>query len=565
MIVQYKRPLHTLKFIWLFGFLFIVHACAPKPQVHVPPIEDKTIEQPDVQVTPQPEEPGVSLHDILTAEAEKFAASGNYQDALFVYNQAFSQADPEQQKGLIPLLEALLTQTPSFDIEQFLQISNLSIPKGLLQYWLAWNLVFEEDYETADLVLKDFFKVYQDHQYSDEARDLYKIVTQYLFKRDTIGCLLPLSGKYAIFGQQALAGIQLAIKVLSETHSTSFNLIIEDTQADPERAVEGVHRLYQKNVSAIIGPLLPVKEAGLQAEEYGIPMIALTQKQDFPESGDFLFSNFITPGMQVQTLGSYIFGELGIRKVAILYPDETYGRRYMNLFWDVVDEYNAHVVGVERYDGKKTDFTTALEKLTGKYYPLPEFLEPEEEIDLLEEGLQPPEPVKHARNKKAQEEPVEIQFEALFIPDSPSKIKLILPQLAFNDIRNVYLVGTNLWHHETLLKRDLRGYTRNAVIADGFFNKSTNPQTKVFSEQFTQLFDRDPKFIEAIAFDTASILLSTGLDETIASREELKDRLQGGQVYDGATGITLFDRNGQAHRRLFLVTIKKNQFVEINH
>jgi branched-chain amino acid transport system substrate-binding protein len=60
--------------------------------------------------------------------------------------------------------------------------------------------------------------------------------------------------------------------------------------------------------------------------------------------------------MQVRTLGAYLFQDLGIKKVAILYPDEKYGKKYMELFWDIVDEYEGQVVGVESYDGTKNRF-----------------------------------------------------------------------------------------------------------------------------------------------------------------------------------------------------------------
>jgi branched-chain amino acid transport system substrate-binding protein len=42
------------------------------------------------------------------------------------------------------------------------------------------------------------------------------------------------------------------------------------------------------------------------------------------------------PQMQVQSLVSFAVEELGARRFAVLYPDENYGRRYMNLFWDQV-------------------------------------------------------------------------------------------------------------------------------------------------------------------------------------------------------------------------------------
>ena len=54
--------------------------------------------------------------------------------------------------------------------------------------------------------------------------------------------------------------------------------------------------------------------------------------------------------MQVKTLVSYAVEKLGLNTFAILYPDENYGKTFMNLFWDEVIANGGKVVGVESYD-----------------------------------------------------------------------------------------------------------------------------------------------------------------------------------------------------------------------
>ncbi|MBU8848135.1 MAG: penicillin-binding protein activator [Desulfobacterales bacterium] len=538
-----------------------------------PPIEEYT----GYEVPPDPPEeeieddqPEISIIEILSIEAQKFSLQGNYQDALLVYNQALSQASEDEKPSLIFRIELVLMKTPTKIIEEFIDIKNLHIPRSLLLYWLGLNYALENNAVKSKEVLEIFLFQYPDHPYYSDAADLVDVIKKSLFNRDTIGCLLPLTGKYAVFGQRALSGIQLAIQELSKKYSREFKLIIKDTQANPDIAIEGVRQLYQKNVAGIIGPLLAVNQAGLEAEKLQIPIIALTQKSNFPLQGEYLFANFITPEMQVQTLGAYLFLKLGIKKVAILYPNEKYGKKYMELFWDIVDEYDGEVVGVEPYDGRKTDFTEPIQKLTGQFFPIPDFLKPEvidpennealyedQNIDLLQIAIE------SESRKEKEEEKIQIDFEALFIPDSPSKVNLILPQLAFNDARGMYLIGTNLWHHKSLLK-EAKGYNKHAIITDGFFDGSQNPATVRFAKKFESLFNAKPKFLEAISYDTASMLFLTAMDETIDSRQTLKDALQGRRIFEGVTGNTIFNKDGIARRELFLMTIKKGKFVEIN-
>jgi len=533
--------------------------CAKKPVKH-------PIEQPLV-IEEKKVEKDIPLISILMAEAEKFSAQGNNQDALFVYNQALSLSEPQDRQEILSGIEKVLAKTTPPVIEEFLQIKKLSIPHELLLYWLGLNHATQNNPLEAEKALSLFINTYPDHAYAEDARDLLVAMKSATFKKDTIGCLLPLSGKYQLFGQRALQGIQLAVQDLSKTHGREFHVIIKDTQSNPERAVLCVDELNQEKVMGILGPMLTTQTAGIRAENLGIPLIALTQKSEFPLQGDYLFSNFITPEMQVHSLASYVFVELGLKKVAILYPDERYGKRYMELFWDAVDEFNGEVVGVESYDGTKTDFATPIQKLTGEYYPIPDFLIPEtpKEEELENPGVLEEDKILQSNRGSATsiEETLEIDFQALFIPDSVSRVNLILPQLAFNDATGMVLLGTNLWHQETLLT-GAKGYNKNAVITDGYFGNSKNPITAGFEKDFTDLYETFPGFLEAIAYDTATILFTAALDEEVDSRENLKNALQGGRMFEGVTGNTMFDKTGKAQKELFLITVKKGKFMEIS-
>lgn len=551
--------------------IFLALGCQPK--VKVPPV-------PDIPVAPTEEPPQQArLIPILMDEAAKFAGRGNIQDALLVYNQALEKAagkgaaGQEDQQAVLAAMEAVLKLAPAGEIAEFSAIRNLTVPDSLLLYWLGVAHAREENHAAARAELETFIFTYPDDPRLTQARDLLESVRLAAFDRRTIGCLLPLSGKYSIYGERALKGIQLAVQDLSETHGVPFKVIVKDTRSDSDHAAQCVEELARDEVLGILGPLLAPDSAGQKAQALKVPLIALTQKQDFPFQGDYLFSNFITPEMQVQALGSYIFGTLGLKRVAILYPDERYGRRYMELFWDVVDAFDGEVVGVEAYDGKKTDFTKSLQKLTGAYYPLPEFLEPEPEEPgsiadggagaTLENGRQSWQGTLSARGSAvASDDRIEIDFQALFIPDGLSRVNLILPQLAFNDARGMVLLGTNLWHQKSLLTQ-AKGYNKNTVISDGYFGGSQNPATAEFDQKFRAVFQRPPGFLEAIAYDTASILFAAASEPEVDSREGIRDMLRGKLMFDGVTGQTLFDPSGSPRKELFLITVKRGKFMEI--
>ncbi len=574
------KPIVKTCFSWIHILCLICclgWGCAKKPIEKVEPVPEPLVQTKEIfpQETPESQKE-VDLVAVLCTQALEFAQNERFRDALLIYNQALAQADDQEMPVVISKIEKVLTRADAQLIRDLLDMENLIIPEPLLMYWLGVNLMAKGDHQGARTVLEAYTQKFPDHSYSRDARDLIQDINRLEIRKDTIGCLLPLSGKYGVFGQRALKGIQMAVRDFSKNRGLEVKVIVKDTGSDPEKAAQCVEELDREKVIGIAGPLLAVDMAGEKAQELGIPMIALTQKNDFPLQGQYLFSNFITPQMQVQALGEYAFRKLGITKVAILYPSERYGNTYKDLFWDVADEFGVDVVGVEAYKGTDTDFTLPIQKLTGEYFKVPdiikqkraleqqavlnEFLSDSDSIDLSGADSIGSQPVRGAISRK--EDEIKIDFGALFIPDSSSRLNLILPQLAFNDARGMVLLGTNLWHDKGLLK-GTKGYNRNAVITDGYFGGSTRPATIRFEEDFTRLFQESPGFLEAVSYDTAYILFNACQDETVNSRTALRQSLLNQASFNGVTGNTIFDQSGAARKELFLITVKRGRFAEI--
>src|SRR3989338_2628008 len=90
-----------------------------------------------------------------------------------------------------------------------------------------------------------------------------------------IGVILPLSGKYAAFGEQALKGILLAAGIFEtkrqdNIQAANVEIIIKDTRDDPIASAKAVEELtLNENVVGIIGPLLTITstDAAEKAQE----------------------------------------------------------------------------------------------------------------------------------------------------------------------------------------------------------------------------------------------------------------------------------------------------------
>lgn len=498
-------------------------------------------------------------------------------DAIDNYVRARDHATELEQQSILEKLREAIARLDTADIAILVNHPDDSLPMDFLLFQLGLNYALEEKYDSALEVLADFIARYPDNANRILVESLIdEIRKNAVFKQNTIGVLLPLSGPYEKFGFRALKGIELAMaQFSSRPDNPPINISVKDTAADPDKTVEALEELYREQVAAILGPIVTSGIAAREAQRMGIPIITLTQKDDIPQIGDKVFRNFITPQMQVQALTSFMVESLGLYRFAILYPEENYGLTFMNLFWDALIDLGGQVVGVEAYQPKQTDFSAPIKKLVGLYYEIPEDLKIEN--DLAQDADQQPtdadtgegaageagdiKPEDAAEAEEQEPEPI-VDFDAIFIPDSPALAGLIVPQLAYYDIKDVYLLGTNLWHSDSLI-RIADQYVQGAVMPDGFFAESTSPAVQNFVAKFEETYQAKPDFIEAVVYDSAMILFHAVSRPHIRYRSEIRDELLNLVNFPGVTGDTRFDENGEVQRKLHLLRIKGKRFVEL--
>ena len=509
------------------------------------------------------------IHTLL---GDTYMAMGSPIDAIDYYARARMYATAAEHSTVTVKLQEAIARLDSTDVAILINHPDENLPMDYLMFQLGLNYALEEKYDDALAILNEFLDKYPEYDNRNLVESLIdEIQKNAVFNRYSIGCLLPLSGPYEVFGNRALKGIELALAQFSSQSGTPpINIIIKDTGADPDKTMMALEELYHDQVAAILGPIVTSEIAGREAQQMGIPIITFTQKDNIPEIGDKVFRNFITPAMQVQTIASFTVQSLGLSRFAILYPDETYGLTYMNLFWDKLLELGATVVGVESYKPNQTDFIDPIKKLVGIYYEIPEDLKPENDPDFASEDEetsgQYDDQSREGDNEEAQEEEEEpepiVDFDAVFIPDSPGKVGQIVPQLAYFDIKDVYLLGTNLWHSDSLIKIADQ-YVQGAVMPDGFFAQSTSPRIQTFVKVFEETYQETPDFVAAVVYDSAMILFNVVSSPHIRYRTEIRDELFNLENFPGVTGITRFDENGDVMKRMHLLRIKGKRFMEL--
>ncbi|MDM8516962.1 penicillin-binding protein activator [Desulfobacterales bacterium HSG16] len=510
------------------------------------------------------------IMDIYLLMGDSHLAQNAQVSAAWYYAQAQSAKDKADKKRTsaqktgepeLPKIDKrvrkkLAKTLSKLSLKDIAKLSEKLDHPGIIGYLTYGTGIFhaqEKKYEAAIRLLSDFIETFPGHEDLPAAKVRLEEILNKLQEQSTatsspdtvadimarynqnlVGCLLPLTGKYSTYGNRALNGIQLALSRYEGLNvHPPIRLVIEDTGSDPETAIRKFHAMARKNVSAIIGPIKTAQAVAIEAQKQRIPIITFTQKKDITEIGDYIFRNFMTPKMQVDATVSYAMDVLGIKNFAILYPNEKYGETFMNLFWDKVMSKGGKVVGVESYKPSSTDFAAPIKKLVGRYYS-----------------------IKTVQRKKKRSI---VDFEALFIPDEANKVGLIIPQLAYYDINDIRLFGTNLWHSRRLIKLAGR-FADGVVFPDGFFLNTRRQSTLEFIQMYKQTFGQKPGFMEAVAFDSASMIFSILIEKKIRFKSELKNALAHVNNFNGASGLTSFDETGESSKQLFLIRVAGDEF-----
>jgi ABC-type branched-subunit amino acid transport system substrate-binding protein len=373
-----------------------------------------------------------------------------------------------------------------------------------------------------------------------EARELLDQLTRWdTVKPRTVGVLLPLSGPYQALGTAALEAIQLAAQA-----ARSVTLVVRDTAGQAEQAAELAEKLIlEQHVVALFGPIGEVECAASLAVSvrYGVPHLPLGSAHDLTQAKPGSFRFRMSREEEGYALARYAVTQLGLKRVAIVYPEKETGRRLMAAFWDEVVRLGGEVHAVEGYDTSgeagQRDFTEVVKRLIG--------------------GSRP------GTGK--------VDFEALFIADSALSVRRFVPFLktwsvpvrTLPSLRGnprqpiVQLLGAAGWQDPAVIDRG-DNLTDNAVFVSPWAHRPTEPLNDAFARSFADRYRKEATAFHAETFDAFRWLSGAAGAEpgvTQAARLRVRDALLASGHLEGATGVASIHPSGAVLRQPVVLTI----------
>lgn len=366
----------------------------------------------------------------------------------------------------------------------------------------------------------------------------------------SIGVLLPLTGRYGTFGDLVRRGMELAV----EEHNAKYppvEFLFRDAGTEPEENARLVSQLAnQDRVMAIAGPLTgnAAVAAAARAQQERVPLLALSQREGLPETGEYIFRNSLTSQQQIAALVRQAVEVQGLRTFAILAPENYLGREMADLFTVAIEQAGARVVARQSYADTASDFRRQIKLLKGENPDLPDVDE---------------RPLRNGSDKGVKPPPAPLPFAAVFLPDEAARVALVAPQLAFYGVEGVQLLGINTWNSAELVKLSGR-FVEGAIFPDGFFRDSPSPTVQTFVYRYSKKYQEEPSILEAQGYDAAAILLSFIERSEVRSREGLRIALSQLRNYPGLTGSTSFTASGEADKVLYLLQVKNGNIVQLD-
>jgi branched-chain amino acid transport system substrate-binding protein len=332
-----------------------------------------------------------------------------------------------------------------------------------------------------------------------------------------LGCLLPLSGQLSTIGFRVQRGMDLAAK------GAPVKLIFRDTGTDPATAANLTRDLAQdESVLAILGPLSSsvAQSAAETAQASAVPLIALCQKDGLTQTGDWIFQAFLTPRQQAQALVRQALS-LGIKRFAILYPDSSYGRTFLQNFQEEVTAQGGELAAQVFYSPGSQEFGPTLASLAENLKPQPEG---------APGGT------------------------ALFIPDDAATVAAIAGALSGTPLKGAQLLGTNLLNNANIPEAQLT-VLQGIIFPDAFFAGDPNPAVQKFIAAYRQKYGEEPDYLAAQGYVVLRVMAHVAESRQALSRMTLRQQLLTSKSVPDLPWFQGFNAQREEEPALYLLTI----------
>ena len=339
----------------------------------------------------------------------------------------------------------------------------------------------------------------------------------------------PLSGDAATYGLSHKNGFELAREEINKAggiKGQQIEALFHDDAGDPKQAAAGAQKFAdQKDIVAIVGSALSSNT---------LAMVPITDKAKLPHSvvssstpklsgmSPYFFRMAVQDAQIGILMGDLMAQKLGAKNVAILYPNNDFGKGLAAVVESQLKKQNVNVTSSQAYLVTDRDFSALLTVI------------------------------------KAQ------NIDALAVCGTYTDGALIVKQASELGLTVPVISGPGFYSPKFI---EIAGKAaERAIFLNAFV--SSNPDAKVqgFVKKYTEKYGAAPDTFAALGYDQMYVIakaMEKAAEKGAITRENVREAMAATN-YSGVTGTVTFNDKGDWVRPYLYLTVKDGQFVMYN-
>jgi branched-chain amino acid transport system substrate-binding protein len=338
-----------------------------------------------------------------------------------------------------------------------------------------------------------------------------------------VAASLPITGDYAEYGDTFKKSIGMGLDSINDSGGVlgrKVEVLFGDSKADPkESATLAQKYTADSKIVAVIGDFTSTCSLAGQPIYNDRELVQLSPTSshpDFAPGSKWSFSIIGTMDSEGPFMARYSYGDLGFRKVAVLYTNNDWGIVTKDYFTNEFERQGGQVVGEQFvFDGEK-DFTAVLTKLKAT------------KPDLLFITA--------------------MYNDGALINKQRVKLNWDVPVLAPGSIFSPKYIE--------LGGEAVEGTYTNVM----FFHGDPRPEVQAFVEEFEQRAGRKPDMFAAVGYDCITLLADAIERAGSTDRNAIRESLADTQEFPGIAGRITFTPDGDIKREYTRLIVKDGQF-----
>lgn len=336
-------------------------------------------------------------------------------------------------------------------------------------------------------------------------------------KKIIIGANLPLTGEYALYGQNVKKGMDLAIA--NSPFKDKVRINYQDNKGSTREAVSVAHNLVRANAITVIDDAISsISLATIPIFERNNITLISTGSTNPALSGvsPYFFRVWNSDAEEGIFAANAAYDILNKKQVVIIYLNTDYGVGLKNAFSEEFSRIGGENIDKISYEENIRDFRIITNQLS--------------RIN---------------------------QYDLIYLIGYPSQTGVITRTIREQRINKTIL--------STVATQDSRFLELAQDAAEGVkyvFNSTPSGDSYTnFLQKYERKYGEKPQILCDVGYDAMSIIL-TALKNGIKSGTEMSEYLRTMGEIDGASGVIKFDENGDVHKPMVLMTIRNKEFVK---